>query len=117
MSIYGKGSKGKCDKLASLIVRNIGYCEDCGSTENLQCSHIVSRKYSATRTDLDNLQCLCAKCHRRYTDWPKEFSRWITKSIGVEKYESLRLKANTYTKMNWDDELVRLKKIYKEMEK
>lgn len=117
MSIYGKGAKGKCDKLFSLIIRNEGKCERCGSTENLQCAHIISRKYSATRTDQNNAWSLCAKCHRRLTDWPREHSHFITQTIGSERYDELRLKAEQITKMNWDIELERLKLIYKEMEK
>lgn len=109
-----RGAKAKCDTLTSQIVRSIGHCERCGSTEWLQCSHIVSRRYSATRCDLDNVQCLCAKCHRYFTDWPKEFSRWITQSIGIEKYEHLKQKAETVTKVDWDLELEKLKERAKE---
>jgi len=114
-----KGAKGKADVIASKIVRSIGYCEKCGESEykKLTCSHIVGRRYSATRTDLENLQCLCYSCHYYFENWPKEFSRWITSTIGIEKYEHLKAKAETVTKMNWDMELERLKLIYKEMEK
>lgn len=107
-----RGYKKKCDQLASKITRSIGYCERCGSKEWLQTSHIISRRYSATRTDLDNLQCLCAKCHRRLTDFPREFSHWITESIGADKYEELRWKAESYEgKFDWEGEYERLKAI------
>lgn len=109
-----KGYKGKCDALTSKIVRSLGYCEKCGSTEWLQTSHIISRRYSATRCDLRNLQCLCAGCHRHFTDWPKEFSRWITASIGVELYEELRRLAEVPTKMDWEAEYERIKQVAKE---
>jgi hypothetical protein len=109
-----KGDKGKCDVLASKIVRSIGYCEKCGEQEykKLTCSHIVGRRYSATRTDLDNLQCLCYSCHYYFENWPKEFSRWITKTIGIEKYEELKTKAEVPTKMDWTAERKRLQDIY-----
>lgn len=113
MSIYGKGDKGKCDKLFSQIVRSAGKCQRCGSADNLQTAHIISRKYSATRTDLRNAWCLCARCHRRFTDWPREHSHYITETIGSEVYDELRIKAETVTKMNWSDELARLKEIHK----
>lgn len=112
--VKAKGTKGKCDALTSKIVRSIGYCENCGSTEWLQCSHIVSRRYSATRCDLRNVQSLCASCHRKFTDWPKEFSRWITKSIGIDLYEELKLLAETPTKVDWELEYVRLREIAKQ---
>lgn len=82
---------------------------NCNSTQFLQTSHIISRRYSGTRTDLDNLQCLCAKCHRRFTDFPREFSHWITDSIGADKYEELRVKAESFEgKMDWEAEYQRL---------
>lgn len=61
---------------------------------------------------MDNAQTLCFSCHRRFTDFPKEFADWLDKTIGAEEYERLRLKAETYRgKMNWDDEYNRLRKL------
>ena len=112
-----KGAKGACDRLAGLITRAKGNCERCGTSEGLTTSHIIGRKYSATRTDLSNLQCLCFRCHRRFTDFPREFSHWITQSIGSERYEFLRDKAESFSgKFDWDMEKLRLKKIYKELD-
>lgn len=116
MSIYGKGAKGKCDKLFSRIVRDVGKCQRCGQTDNLQTAHIIGRKYSATRTDLNNAWCLCATCHRRLTDWPREHSHYITETIGSAKYDELRNKAEQVTKMNWEDEYERLKEIAKQLD-
>jgi hypothetical protein len=112
-----KGAKGRADRYYSLIIRSIGYCEKCGTSEGLTTSHIVGRRYSATRTDLKNSQCLCFSCHRYFTDWPKEFSRWITQSIGTELYEELKQKAEAGAKINWDIEADRLKDIYKQITK
>jgi hypothetical protein len=113
MSIYGKGAKGKCDKLFSKIIRSRGACERCGNTDysTFQCAHIISRKYAATRTNQENAWNLCAKCHRRLTDWPREHSHFITQTIGSERYEALRRTAETPTKVNWDAEYERLKAI------
>ncbi len=113
MTIYRpKGAKGKCDVLFSKIIRRPGVCLHCGSTANLQCAHIISRLYSATRTDTRNAWCLCATCHYRFTGWPREHSHFITETIGSEVYDELKAKAETVTKMDWDAELVRLKEIY-----
>ena len=116
MSIYGKGAKGKADKLFSKIIRAAGKCQRCGSKECLQTAHIISRKYSATRTDTRNAWCLCARCHRRLTDWPREHSHYITDTIGSEMYDELRHKAETVTKVNWEDEYARLKQIAKDLD-
>lgn len=97
------GIKGKCDTLFSKIIRSSGACERCGSDRYLQTSHIISRQYSVTRCDLKNAQNLCSACHFYFTHWPKEFSRWITESIGVEAYEELKAKALTLKKMDWNE--------------
>lgn len=64
--------KTECDRLFSLIVRSTGACERCGSTSHLQCAHILSRRYTATRCLRGNAWCLCAACHRRLTENPHE---------------------------------------------
>lgn len=104
--------KAKCDKLASEIVRSLGYCERCGSSNQLTPSHIIARRYSATRTDLNNVQCLCFTCHRRLTDLPDEWRNWIDYSIGKPEYERLRTKAENFSgKFDWQAEYERLKQV------
>lgn len=115
---YVSGPKGKCDKLCRrILLLKYGDCQYCGSPYALQVSHIISRRYSATRTDLDNLQLLCARDHIRFTQWPREFSKWITLSIGSEKYEELKTKATKVTKMDWNEELQRLEREYLRLQK
>lgn len=106
-----KGAKAKCDTLFSQIIRSINECENCYKTEHLQCAHIISRRYSNTRTDLRNAFSLCAGCHRYYTDHPREFSRFITKTWAQEYYDHVFRKSQDSTKMDWDKELLRLKDI------
>lgn len=110
-----KGAKGKCDEIFSKIIRLLGHCRRCGGTDWLQCAHIISRRYSATRCDTRNAWCLCAACHRRLTDWPREHSRFITETIGSDVYEELRELAEQPTKVNWDEKLIELRQIAKEM--
>lgn len=52
-----------CDTLFSQIVRARGVCLRCGKTADLQCSHIVSRGYLATRWNEQNAICACKGCH------------------------------------------------------
>lgn len=101
--------KKKATVLHSQLVRSRGACENCGKTTNLQCAHIISRRYSATRTDLDNAFCLCAGCHMRFTEWPVEFGSFVVDKIGNVEYATLRAKAETVTRMDWAAELERLK--------
>ena len=45
-------------------VKKIGKCEICNSKDNLVAHHIIAWEYSITgRTDINNGQCLCDKCH------------------------------------------------------
>ena len=106
-----KGAKAKADTLFSQIIRSIGECENCYKIEHLQCAHIISRRYSNPRTDLRNAFCLCAGCHRRYTDHPREFSRFITRTWAQEYYDHIYRKSQEVGKIDWDDEVFRLKQI------
>ncbi len=110
-SAFGKGDRGKATRLHSLIVRNRGWCERCGSRENLQTAHIIRRVYSATRTDLANAWCLCAKCHFRLDQHADEFMVFVDGSIGREAFEHLKRKAETPTKVDWASEVLRLRSI------
>ena len=80
----------------------------------LQCAHIISRKYSWTRTDLDNAFCLCASCHRFFTDNPVEFGIFTIDKIGDDKFDELIEKRNCIDKFDWEEEADRLKVIAKE---
>lgn len=116
--IYGKGHKGKATKLHSLVVRTVGICERCGGVDNLQCAHIVSRRYNHTRTDLRNAFCLCAKCHLHFTYHPVEFGRFVEERIGKELYDELYKQAQSNDKLPsgfWEDRVEFLKDIHKQI--
>lgn len=92
----------KLDKICSEIVRATGSCERCGSKKNLQCCHIFSRTYRSTRFDLDNLICMCAKCHFWSHKNPTLFTDWVYETR-KEKYEILKEKFRYITKLSEDD--------------
>jgi len=56
--------KRKCDKVWSLIIRKLGHCELCDSTEFLNAHHIITKRNSNLRWDLQNGICLCSRCHK-----------------------------------------------------
>ncbi len=118
-NIYGYGDKAKATKLHSELVRTVGYCEACFRLPpqvQLQCAHIQGRKSSATRTLLINACCLCASCHRIFTDKPLNFSRWIT-GTWIQEYRDMLIQlSNTPTKVNWTDRFAELKEYKKELE-
>ena len=94
-NIYGKGPKAKATKLHSLVVRARGRCERCGESDysKLQCAHVISRRYSATRTDERAAWCLCAACHLHLGLNPYDHVEFATQTLGEELYAELREKA------------------------
>lgn len=106
MVVYGKGPKGKAGKLHSQIIRTIGMCERCGGNNVLQCAHILSRRYTATYTDLRNAFCLCAACHRYFTDHPVNFGDFVRDSWAKVWYDDLTARAHRGQKATqafWQD--------------
>lgn len=111
-----KGAKGKADKLFSLIIRSLGYCEaegwaDRPCSAQLQPAHIVTRKRSATRTDTRNAFCLCFAHHRFFHDFPREFSRFISDTWAAETYDLIYERSITPTKVDWDERAQFLQRI------
>lgn len=112
----GKGDRGKATKLHSLYVRQRAafVCQRCGKTRSegqIQCAHIISRHYGATRTNEYNAFALCASCHWYFGKWPMEFSKFVIDMIGSEGYEELRTLAENGVgkKVDWASEIDRLK--------
>jgi hypothetical protein len=103
-----KGQKAKADKLFSEIIRSYGECEAEGwdgrrCSSQLQTAHICSRRSSATRTDLRNAYCLCFAHHRYFTDFPRQFSRFITTTWAQDYYDDVHQRAVTPTKVDWGE--------------
>lgn len=106
--------KAEATRLHSQIVRARGRCENCGDDwrstgSKLECAHIVSRRYSNTRTDPENAFCFCSRCHMRFTEWPLEFAAFVIGAIGEARYRQLHIKAHSIEKVDWYDELDRLR--------
>jgi hypothetical protein len=98
--------KAEATRLHSIVVRARGYCENCGDDwrstgSKLECAHIVSRRYSNTRTMESNAFCLCSRCHMRFTEWPMEFAAFVAEKIGEDQYAVLRAIANDGGKVDW----------------
>ena len=108
-----QAAKNKADIVFSKIVRNVGHCENCGTSYVLQCAHWLSRRYSNTRTDFDNAFCLCASCHRYFTADPTAWTDWCLGQRGRDTYDRLREAANRHSEVDWPAELERLRTIAK----
>lgn len=109
MSRSPKTAKNAADRLFSQRVRTKGRCERCGTTDTLQCAHWISRRYAWTRTHPWNAFCLCARCHRWFTDHPTEFSDWALDKRGRAAYRVLLERSQRRDKFPWLLEERRLK--------
>lgn len=113
-----KTAKNACDKLFSQYIRSVGFCENChrGAHEvQLQCAHWISRRYSNIRCDPDNAFCLCAGCHRWFTDHPTEFGKWAVEARGEATYQRLLEASREPSKVDWEAEREVLKRMVKEV--
>lgn len=121
------GAKAKADRLFSLIVRSSGGCEwcdyECGCPDKprkhvqgcrLQCAHVRSRRFSATRTDERNAVCLCAGCHHYFTDHPYEWAEAVDEIQGAGVYAEMMAASEPVTKVDWGSEVERLSRVARE---
>lgn len=115
-----KGAKAKADRLFSQLIRSRGYCERCrelGYAQRgpLQTAHIISRRFSGTRTDEENAWCLCAGCHLDCTLFAGLHMAFVEMTIGEDAYWRLYHKAHDFQgKFDWTAEAERLAALVKE---
>lgn len=84
----------KADALVSKAVRASGKCFRCMSTTQLTAAHIIRRNYRAVRFDLDNLICLCWRCHNYFNYRELEWRDYIDKCF-PGRWDRLKDKALT----------------------
>lgn len=102
---YPKGIDGSLDRIFSKLVRERAdyNCENCNrnyrhDTRQAHCAHIHSRKHRATRWDVDGACCLCASCHRHFTDFPLFWRDASRRILGDDRYERATRLANEIRK-------------------
>ena len=84
----------------------------------LQAAHLEGRTASGTRTQLRNAFSLCASCHRKFTDKPLTFRKFVSKSWAAPYEDRLVELSRPMTKgqkMDWEEELVRLKAMHNDI--
>lgn len=96
----------QADKLFSQIIRARGRCEAAGDTDfpcsgGLQCAHLISRRYHATRWNVDNAACLCAAHHMYWTHRPLEWDVWCLDLLGPSVWAELKLVARAGGKTDY----------------
>jgi 5-methylcytosine-specific restriction endonuclease McrA len=88
-------------------------CQKCGKKpERIEGSHIFPEgTYHGMSANPDNIKSLCSYCHIWW--WhsePTESGQWFRDTF-PERYERLRDLSRTTIKMNWEEELKRLKEL------
>lgn len=109
-----KTLENKLDVVFSKVVRKQGFCLRCYKTENIQCSHIHSRRKMSVRWDLLNAFCLCAGCHKFW--WhkhPIDAAEFAKQKLGEFKYNELLNRANSIKKWTLEE----MQELYKVLEK
>lgn len=124
---YPRGIDGSLDRVFSRLVRERAdyECENCGinlrhDTRLAHAAHIHSRKHRATRWHSLGAMCLCASCHRRFTDFPLEWDSAVARILGEPNREDVRRLANCirkYTKAEKQEMLEHYKAQLKYMER
>lgn len=101
----------EADRLFSLAIRRRdGACLNCGTTRNLQCAHVVSRRYHVTRWRMSNAVTLCMGCHKRFTEWPLEWEDWVDARLGRVRHDALKYAARNGDVPDLDDVLTDLRR-------
>ena len=102
---YPKGIDGSLDRLFKDVVRESAdyECQDCHrnyrhDTRKAHTAHIHSRQHRPTRWHVDGAICLCASCHRRFTDFPLEWEGFVRTHYGDDKYDLIKRLAWTIRK-------------------
>lgn len=111
-----KGRDLKACDIAREIWRTSGVCEydDCGG--QLQGAHIYGvGAYPRLKDDLRNGLSLAAHCHRRFTDNPIAFTDWIRTTKYAKYLDALLEKNQTFEKRFWDERLIELRDIKKQI--
>ena len=95
----------KLDVIFSKFIRGRdGKCLRCGKTENLQCSHISSRKSLSGRWNDKNAIALCYACHFYF--WHKEpilAAEWLKENYPEYYEEGKRVKQTTVKNQNLEE--------------
>jgi len=88
------------DRLFSQYIRQRDeHCLNCGTNRNLQCAHILGRRFSAIRCDPDNAVTLCLECHHFFDSNPKAWRVWVDERYPGRR-ETLRERA-TPVRPDW----------------
>lgn len=80
------------DALFSEIIRERDQwqCQCCGvKGKQLDCAHILSRKFKRLRHEFRNAITLCRSCHTEFGARPTEFAAFVNRMVGEPNVDEL----------------------------
>lgn len=89
-----KNTKADSDWSLAVKILALFKCEWCTKEEvGLNSHHFFSRRFKATRYDVNNGFCLCVACHFKAHQRSSEFTFWAVKKRGELWYSLLLIKS------------------------
>jgi len=93
------------DLWAEAVKMRAGHkCEYCGNLKSLNSHHIFSKRHRATRWDIDNGICLCAKHHTLgnfSAHQSPDFTLWMLGYVGLDRYK--KIQGQAYQVKKWTE--------------
>ena len=89
------------DKVKSKGVCQLAFLDSLTCKGNLQCMHIISRKYKVLRWDFKNAMAGCMAHHFWYTNNP-----WLWHELIMHKFPSTYDYVNSRKHEVWDKDLI-----------
>ena len=85
----------KADTVFSLWIRNRdgNKCVLCGSTQVVQCGHLIKRGKHSTRFDELNCNAQCSRCNFKHNQYPEPYTAWFLTRFGYGAYLQLTEKS------------------------
>lgn len=96
------------DRLFSEYIRRHGECQLWGfggipCSTQMQCSHIISRRFHSTRWEPLNAVCACASHHRHQHDHPIMSGAFLMELLGMEHLRRLQEISRSGRRLSPDD--------------
>jgi 5-methylcytosine-specific restriction endonuclease McrA len=85
--------------VSAYVIRRDGCCVQCGTSNQLTCGHLFSRRLMSLRWDLDNCHCQCWPDNFRHNHYPEYYTAWFLREFGKAKY--LKLEARAHQVKKW----------------
>ena len=111
MSGWNTAKRDPADDAFSKYVRTVAkwQCRRCGrhaEGRGFHCAHFHGRRKESVRFDLENVDALCANCHKFFTEHYTEHKKWKLEQLGQQKYDLLALRASMKGEKNREMEKI-----------